>query len=76
MYRIVPGKHPWTLAAQVPKIEVKWSTIPAQGPTPGTKLAARRYMYQIDCASSFHPCFVEASLTLEKPVLCYKRTDL
>ena len=42
------------------------STIPPQGPTLDAKLAAR--VYQID----LHYHFVQASLTVEKAVLCYQ----
>ena len=75
---IVPGKHPWVLAAQMPKFEdgqlhresvLNGSTIPAQGPTLDAKLAA---MGQNRLASSVHPCFIEASPTVEKAVSCYK----
>ena len=45
------------------------STIPEQGLTPDTKLAA---MGLNRLASSVRPCFVEASPTVEKAVLCYK----
>ena len=47
IYRIVPSKHPWALAAQVSNLRVavtrmrlNGSTIPIQGPTPDAKLAA------------------------------------
>ena len=49
MYCIVPGKCPWALTAQVPKIEggrFAWKkslNIPTQGPTPDAKLATRGY---------------------------------
>ena len=45
------------------------STIPAQGPTPDAKLAA---MGQNQLASSVHPCFIEASPTVEKAISCCK----
>ena len=45
------------------------STIPEQGPTPDAKLAA---MGPNRLASSVRPCFVEASLTVEIAVSCYK----
>ena len=46
-------------------------TIPAQGPTPDAKLAAMQGVPN-RLASSLRPCFVEASLTVEKAVSCYK----
>ena len=45
------------------------STIPTQGPTPDTKLAA---MGLNGLPSSVRPWFVEASPTVEKAVSCYK----
>ena len=45
------------------------STIPAQGPTSDAKLAA---MGRNRLASSIHPCFIEASPTVEKAVSWYK----
>ena len=57
VYHIVPGKCPWAITAQAPKIEGgrlhgDGSTIPAQGPTPDTKLAAREYRINFHRASS------------------------
>ena len=49
------------------------STIPTQGPTPDAKLTA---MGLNGLGSSVHPWFVEASLTVEKAVLCYKADRL
>jgi len=51
------------------------STIPAQGPTPDAKLAAMQGVPN-RLASSLRPCFVEASLTVEKAVSCYKADRL
>ena len=48
------------------------STIPEQGPTPDVKLAAMGPNW---LSSSVRPCFVVASPTVEKAVLCY-RVDL
>ena len=45
------------------------STIPTQGPTPDANLAA---MGQNQLALSVHQCFIKASPTVEKAVLCYK----
>ena len=45
------------------------ATIPAQGPTPDAKLDA---MGSNRLASSVHPCFTEASPTVEKAVSCYR----
>ena len=45
------------------------STIPTQGSTPDAKLAT---MGPNRHALSDHPCFIEASLTVEKAVSCYK----
>ena len=50
-------------------------TIPAQGPTPDAKLAAMQGVPN-RLASSLRPCFVEASLTVEKAVSCYKADRL
>ena len=49
------------------------TTIPEQGPTLDVKLAA---MGPNRLASSVHPCFVEASSTVEKDVSCYKADQL
>ena len=49
------------------------TTISEQGPTPDVKLAA---MGPNRLASSVHPCFVEASSTVEKDVSCYKADQL
>ena len=75
-YCIVPGKCPWVLAVQTPNSRavtqrrcLNGSTIPMQGPTPDAKLAA---MGQNQLASSVHPCFIEASPTVEMVVSCYK----
>ena len=51
------------------------ATIPAQGSTPDAKLAAMQGVPN-RLASSLRPCFVEASLTVEKTVSCYKADRL
>ena len=52
---------------------LKWFNYPEQGPTPDAKLAA---MGPNRLASSVRLCFVEASLTVEKAVSCYKADRL
>ena len=70
------------LPAQAPKSEggrlhkkrcLNGSTIPTQGPTPDANLVA---MGQNRLAASVCQCFINASLTVEKAVSCYKADRL
>ena len=70
-YCIVPGKCPWVLAAQAPKIMGGWYVAQRKclngSATPDAKLAAEE---PNQLPSSLCLCFVEASPMVEKAVLC------
>ena len=70
---MTPGKRPWALAAQAPKFEV----VELGGTISGGGGGGGRGAFFCDrLASSVCPRFVEASLTVEKAVSCYKTDQL
>ena len=77
-YHTVPGKHPRALTAQAPKVreggytekELIWFNYPHARVQPGCEVSCQGVPKWL--ASSLRPCFVEASLTVEIAVSCYK----
>ena len=71
IYLSVPGKRPWALTAQTPKIRGgrrRCLTIPVQAPTPDLKLTDRRYWIDL------HRCFTRASFFRQaRPVRQYRK---
>jgi len=82
IYRIVPSKHPWALAAQVSNLRVggytknapKWFNYPHARAHPGCEVSCHGTEWTL--ASSVCLWFVKASPTVEKAVLCYKADQL